>query len=325
MNGISHKTHYVLFTKIIIAGIVVPTRRRERPMRAFLTLCVLFLSCSISYADDHERKYWVVGSFKQLSSAISESRRIEGESGEAARVARFDMPGGMLYRIVVPEGMNPGRQRQALTDAGVEPWIVPVSGDDLHFVDFDGVDIEFRLVVGAFSRADRAQAFAMDISDRGPESASVIESDSAGVYRVAFGPYAYRKSEAETSARDLGVDGAWWVVDQVERVAPAPTTRPVEVAVAKPVAQPSKPEPKPLRPPGPNESYMDYCVQNATPAEREKYCQNDRFAAIALSEQKVREGAGGQTYADFCAITATPAQRKKYCTDTTFSERITAE
>jgi hypothetical protein len=295
-------------------------------MRAFLTLCVLFLSCSISYADDHERMYWVVGSFKQLSSAISESRRIEGESGEAARVARFDMPGGMLYRIVVPESTNPGRQKQALSNAGVESWIVPVSGDDLNFVDFDSVDIEFRLVVGAFSKADRARAFAMDLSDRGPESASVIESDGAGVYRVAFGPYAYRRSETEAMARDLGVDGAWWVVNQVERVA---ARLPAEVAVAKPAAQPlaqsAKPELKPLRPPGPNESFLDYCVNNATPAEREKYCKNDRFAAIALSEQKVREGAGGQTYADFCAITATPTQRKKYCTDATFSERITAE
>ncbi|MEX0942714.1 MAG: SPOR domain-containing protein [Pseudomonadales bacterium] len=296
-------------------------------MRAFITLCVLLLSTATSHADDHEKKYWVVGSFKQLGSAISESRRIEGESGEIARVARFEMPGGALYRIVVPEGGNAERQKRVLGNAGVEPWIVPIAGDDLNFVemDTDGMDIEFRLIVGAFSKADRARAFASDVSSRGPEPASVIESDGAGVYRVALGPYRYRKAAAEANARDLGIDGAWWVAEQVERIAikpdPEPGPEPESVAIAR--LAPSSPEPRPLRPPGANESYIDYCVKKASPREREIYCQDDRFSAVALSEQKVREGAGGQTYADFCAMTATPALRKKYCTDTTFSERVT--
>jgi len=310
----------------------------------FLSAAVLVVS--VGLAAPASAEYWAVGSFNSLSAAKSESQRLEQATGEHIRIAKFDFPGGTMYRLMVLQSANLDSQKQALVSAGAQPWLSPKPNRRMEFLDAEGASKanapekkaragrsiantasggRHLLVVASFIDMQHAEAFAGEISSRGMPMVTTATGESHGtrVYRVVSGPWSTRDASIRGKAEEAGVPDSWWIASSKLVVTnPAPEPEPEPVAMIEPPApEPPKHAPVPLRPPRPDESYFDYCVKKASPREREKYCADGQFS-IAVREEQVRHGLGGQEYFDFCTRQASMAQREKYCKDMTFSDRV---
>ncbi|MCB1692071.1 MAG: SPOR domain-containing protein [Pseudomonadales bacterium] len=292
-------------------------------MRALLTFVLVLMFALPAIAEGAKERYWVLGSFKTVDAAVSESRRIQDAIGVPVDIAKFDVSGGTLYRLVVKQGADPESQKSMLAGAGVEPWSVPLSGWDLDFVKPAEVrEVEYVLVVGSFNQADHADTFANELAARGLPTAHTMSGDSS-MYRVVAGPYGWKDESVKTQATAAGVEGAWWLAVQAAPmpepepvVEETPEPAPVEVAESEPV----KP---PLRTPRAGETWLEFCINRATPEERDAYCKDNAFSKNAIAEQRVIQGARGEVYFDFCVNQATPEQRQKYCSDAAFAQRAT--
>jgi len=308
-------------------------------MRAlFLLAAIIVISAGLAAPASAE--YWAVGSFNSLNAAKSESQRLEQATGEHIRIAKFEFPGGTMYRLMVLQSANPDSQKQVLTSAGASPWLAPQPNRRMEFLDSEGTPEtkaptpgmstanvasggRHLLVVASFVDMQHAETFAGQISSRGMPKITTATGESHGsrVYRVVSGPWQTRDASIRGKAEEAGVSDSWWIASSKLVVTnPAPEPEPVAM-IATPAPEPPKPAPAPLRPPRPDESYFDYCVKKASPREREKYCADGQFS-IAVREEQVRHGLAGQEYFDFCTRQASQAQRQKYCKDMTFSDRV---
>lgn len=305
-------------------------------MKKIIIVGILMALSSIARADDMGDKYWVVGSFSSIKAAQIEQERLSGSVNESIRIAKFELPGGTLFRLLIAQDMDAASQKQSLQAAGLEPWAVPVSGEQVDFVNVSDEKLQFHLVLGSFSDAAHASALVDKLADSGLSGVTVKESMAGGAmrYRVVAGPYDHEDAAARQRASDAGIGDAWWFASMM-KVASAdasaePDDMPAEPAQeAQPAAAPTEPESvaeapaeQPLSPPQPGESYFDYCVKRANARERARYCDNGGFAD-AVKEKQVRDGGGGQAYVDFCAKQANAEQRERFCKDATFSERVT--
>jgi hypothetical protein len=285
---------------------------------------------SNGFAEEMAVRYWVVGSFETLVSATRESARIENITGLPVRIARFDLATGRLYRLVIAQDSNPVAQKRTLEAEGIDTWSVPLSARQLDFdqpVDATDTSVAYHLIIGAYKDRERASDHVATLRDRGTSNAVVLEAGS-GLFRVGLGPFSGRDRDAKRRADSLGVSGAWWL-ETVEAMAPKKSIPPVEQEVAKrsmrrSVTKPEKPvEPKrsavgrarPINPPKPGESYIDYCAGRATARERAMFCENGRFSS------RVTDGASGSTLIEFCA-SASASERAKYCDNQTFAGRV---
>ena len=309
---------------------------------------VMALSC-VARASDSGDRYWVVGSFSTVKAAQIEQERLSGSLNDEVRIARFELPGGELFRLMVPQGMDAQDQKLSLQGAGLSPWSVSVSGSQVDFVDVSNEKLQFHLVLGSFSDAGHAQALADKLAGTGLSGIAVKESMAGGQtrYRVMAGPYDHEDADARSMASDAGISDAWWFasmakVDQGMAASradagTAESAQPASQQDAEPQAAPAEPESmadadteadteepaaQPLSPPQPGESYFDYCVKRANARERARYCGNGEFSS-AVREKQVRDGAGGQAYVDFCAKEANAEQRERFCKDATFGQRMT--
>lgn len=293
-------------------------------MKLVFALGVLFMAW-VAVAEEYKDRYWVAGSFNAMAAATSESRRLESVTGLAFEVARFEMPSGDLYRVLVRHNNDSAGQKAKLLEAGIEPWSVEVATRDLELLDQrDTGKIEYLLVIAAFEQEARAEAYAADIGERGLPTAQVLASGEK-LYRVAVGPYDWRDTTVETQATAAGITGAWWLTRLGEPATIAVAITPAPAAEPEPQPEPqpeAMPIPSPVRVPEANESWLTFCVTRATPEERKIHCQDEKFVDSAIAEQQVIQGVGGQVYFDFCVNEATPAQREKYCSDAAFSERV---
>lgn len=282
--------------------------------------------------------YWVVGSFSSLETAQVERARIEQASSESVKVAKFDLPQGTMYRLLVAESGNASAQRSRLESAGVSPWSVALHGAELDFVGSDvRQKVAYDLVVGSFDDESHANALASRLSDQGFSMVETTRvSGDTNRYRVLIGPYDSRDASIKRKAEGAGITDAWWLATTVKAGAsdqesamsmpskpnketmPQTSTSMSDTSMSQP-AEPAMPS---ITPPAPGENLVSYCVSKANAEERARYCTDDKFAA-ALSADKVRAGtASASEFVNFCINQANAQERAQYCNDEAFAAHL---
>jgi cell division septation protein DedD len=100
---------------------------------SFFILCQYFAG-SIAWAESEQiRNYWVVGSFKNLQSAIDEGGRLNRETAVEAGYVRSNVNGTEYYRLLIPHASDQESQTSLLfqlSQAGVDnPWNIFVDAN----------------------------------------------------------------------------------------------------------------------------------------------------------------------------------------------------
>ncbi|HKI75012.1 MAG TPA: SPOR domain-containing protein [Pseudomonadales bacterium] len=283
-------------------------------MRRFLVLVSLVLVAVTALASSPGDKFWVVASFSSFESAKVERLRVQKSTGDQVRIAKFDLPEGTMYRLLVADNGSGNMEKSKLQSAGYSPWSVDTGSKQLDFVEA-GTDqqIAYRLILGSFQNESHADAFASKMTGAGfakVETARVTGDTNR--YRVVDGPFDARDPALKSKAAAAGVADAWWLA----------TT--IDVPHQETAMQQETPAPQPqeaLTPPAPGEDLFDYCLRKADARERKQYCDNERFAAAFRAALVRQGGADSEAIVEFCSQQATPEERAKYCNDVAFSSR----
>lgn len=300
-------------------------------MKTFLMVAALLLTSTGVRAEGFAGQYWVVGSFKSLNDAKVERLRLQKPLNESVRIARADVSGSTMYRLVVAVGTEPSMQKRQLVAAGTSPWRLKVAPGQLNFVSTASASkIEYRLVVGSFSARASADRLAHKLTTKGFSMVSTAGATAGNEtrYRVMLGPYTSRSTALKHKADQSGIMGAWWLATAV----PAPQATASMAATSTPqhttMAAESQVQTVPRRaagsstmaasqadhPPAPNENIIAYCTNKANAIERKRYCTDADIRRV-MDRRLVADGAGGHVYVEFCTQEANAAERMKYCTD----------
>ena len=301
---------------------------------------LITLVCLNSLADG---EYWSIGSFNVQSNATTEKNRISRITGLAVQIADFAVGELSTYRLVVEKDGDPMAQRQKIMDAGITPWSISIDNQQLSVMKegteelaADGMD--YFLVVGGFGREAPATSAQSRFKSDGITNLRIEEARvaSAPWYRILHGPFTAPFDTVLSELRAYGVADAWWVKREPEMEKEADVDMDVEIkpAVSSSVGHPSialmtpmmdtpeTPVSKPkLHPPGPGESYFDYCIKKANALERVVYCKDESFNSLvvaektAMSVERTDLRSGTKALAEFCVTRASLLEREKYCID----------
>ena len=131
-------------------------------------------------AQDQKKNYWSLGSFNELINAISAKNRLTNIIGLPVQVATFYDGDRRWYRTVVAKDGS-SNQEEKIINAGINPWTLPLSADQLAMVDEEleqtavqHDEREYFLVLAGFRGDFRAVRFIDKMSADGRRSATAI-------------------------------------------------------------------------------------------------------------------------------------------------------
>ena len=295
--------------------------------RTLLFLCFYVLSFPV-FAAELSKSYWVIGSFSTPESAKKEVSRLGYWITQPIRIAAVKANRRTNYRLLVTDRTYQSQKNQ-LNKLGISPWKTRLTPSDLDVPMVTGKSAEklsYVLVLAGFRDEALAEQHAESLRRRSEASVDVVATslNNSDYYRVVSGPYNTEVTVVQDQFVLMGIDDAWWLdvpvkslvtrLDKHEVVEPQRSkSNQLEESNTIPVIEASVgliPDHMVLRAPKSHESYVEYCIQKATFAERKRYCGDGDF--ISQSQRRI-EAMGESALFTFCATKATGGERKEYC------------
>jgi hypothetical protein len=302
--------------------------------RIVLFLCFSLLS-AIILAAEPVKSYWVVGSFDTSEAANKELARLDYWITQVIRVAAVKSGPTIKYRLLVADNTYQVQKHQ-LERLGIKPWKIIFSPSDLEPLmatgSLDG-NLSYVLVLAGFRDEALANQHAMKLrmQSKEPIDVKATSVNNRDYYRVVTGPYDAEVSVVRDQFVLMGIDDAWWLGMPTFEVdagldSPREVVEPEQSSAYRiersnniPIVEASVnsiPIRAVMRAPKPQESYIEYCVKKANPAERSQYCRDGKFV---LQSQRKIEVMGEFALFQFCATEAVGGERKQFCSNSNMS------
>ena len=271
--------------------------------RTVTTILVCLSTLLISLSASAE-ELWVIGSFSKQANAEKERNRVSADTGLEVGVNES----GGYYRVVIPKS---AASKSEVEGFGFMPW--SHAGDLMDLSTSTSatmVNNQYRVLASLIDSAG-AELLLEKLTELGARDVAVIPVEVQGVvyHRLVQGPFTSR-SDATQSFPELGLpEPWWWEVRETGTAVASTTTRPqraqapamnekveeeetVETVEMKEEVAMVEPEPViTITPPGPNDSYVDYCLKWANKAERAIFCENGMFKRIGSEQLRDDEEA----------------------------------
>lgn len=179
---------------------------------------------SIGEISSESQLYWVVGSYKNRQTALTQGEKLSRDIGMEVQVALATVAEEALYRLVIPAWQdveNRQRQQKQLNSIGIDKlWMVRLDSTG-SFIHADYTDVEqtnlWYVILGSLKDSSDARLFAdaVDVKIGLSSSIRVVEVDGQFYHRVLIGPY-YREGDARFTRQmvvDANIDDSWILIE----------------------------------------------------------------------------------------------------------------
>jgi hypothetical protein len=250
------------------------------------------------------------------------------------RIEKVNLGQKTRYRLLVTDGAYQS-QINEFNKLGIKPWKTRSRASDFDIPIVAGqlaVKSSYVLVLADFHHEAQAERIAENLRKQTKEPIDVVDApvNNSDYYRIVNRPYDNEDSVVRDQFVLMGMDDTWWLtlpardlVDYVDKheVVASTLSKPYQSEASNIISVVeasinSVPTGTVLRAPKAHESYVEYCVNKAKPAERKQYCGDGRF--ISQSEHRI-ESMGESVLFKFCATEANGNERRQYCNNENLS------
>lgn len=199
---------------------------------------------SIGEISSESRLYWVVGSYKNRQTALTQGEKLSRDVGMEVQVAPATVADEALYRLVIlawQDVEHRQRQQKQLNGIGIDkPWMIRLDPTG-PFIYADYSDVEqsnlWYVILGSLKDSSEARLFAdaVDVKIGLSSSIRVVEVDGELHHRVLIGPY-YREGDAQFTRQmvvDANIDDPWILTESNDNLSAVRVAKGAEELVTR--------------------------------------------------------------------------------------------